>query len=384
MKKMLKRTITLFALLTIMLGLVGCGKQKISLEDYCMVTVEGYDGYGTASIEVDHANLNTLVDMEKIADYVEELSSGPFNFGTAGYDMLDDLITFNLAENNNNLSNGDVVIINVEPSDFLKLYGETLESMEKALGISIPNKTIEVTVEGLEEAKVIDVMSLAEEHIIYDGANGGAKANVVFPEDFVYEEQGLSFVRTYYENQLNIIKDHAVLDTITFGFDNVNYLSNGDTFLLYFGDKFDSFYEIPNTEYIFNNHKTITVPDLGEYVSSKEQLTPELKAIFDAIAIEYVDTNYVDTDNVTVLDYYWGTLKPASTSGNLARDEYKLFAVISYEDWFFGTCFKLCETNYIILRPNNEYELEVTASSLYLHETDSVSDTDYDLEKISW
>lgn len=380
--KKFKNAGILSILMCMILGLVGCGAQKISIDEYCIINVEGYDGYGTASIDIDDARLNALVESDKMATYIKSLSDDIFTMEMASYYKLTDLIEFNILEDNDNFSNGDVVTVKVEVSDILSTYGETLESMEKGLGISIADTTIEVIVEGLEEAKVLDVMSVAEEYIVYEGANGGAEASVKFPADFACEIDGITLANRWgnTSNTLAIIQNHTELKQISFRCEYDDYLSENQVYTLYLDDDYtrgnDVNIEVGDTGYIINTEKEIVVPELGDYIRTTDELTPEFKSALDTAIAEYIKT-----DNYTINDYYWGTLKSSSTKANVAKDEYHIFVYVSYQG-FFGTSYKLCETDEMIKLSDGTYKFTVYGETLW--GTEEILDDNYDLEEIHW
>lgn len=382
MKKMSK-WLLLPVMVLVMFSFVACGKQKVSLEDYVRVSLEGFDGYATASEKIDTDGLDALVEAEKVQKYIGGLSNDMLTAEIAKTVEFSDLLSFSIEGETEGLSNGDKLVIVVEASWMLEQYGQTMESMQEALGISIENTKVEVTVEGLEEAKVIDIMSFVEDYIVYEGANGGAGATIQFTEDVLYECDGFTVTKTPKGmldagNRLDIVYNNERVKQVKVVCSYEGHLSEGQEYTI----KAESLVKgddltLGDTGYIVSESQKVKVPDLGDYVASKDDLSDELKRIFDEKISKHAS---VDGAKVT---YYWGTLKSSAICNNLAAEEHKLFAVVEYESWIFGTEYVLYETNYMIINPDGTYDISVFAGHSKLTREDVLND-DYDLEELDW
>lgn len=118
--------------------LSGCGlfRTKIDLENYISYSYEGIDGY--ASIEY-------ALDTEGIkADFSEKISDKKID----AFNILIDSLTIK-ASKENNLQNGDAVILNVA----------YLEEDSKSAGVKFAGNDMEITIEGLREGEVLDLFA---------------------------------------------------------------------------------------------------------------------------------------------------------------------------------------------------------------------------------
>lgn len=380
--KKVSKWLVLPMMMLVMISFVACGNQKVSLEDYVGISVEGFDGYAVASKDINEDGLDTLVEAEKVQKYIGGLSNDMLTAEVAKTVEFSDLLSFSIEGETEGLSNGDKIVLVAEASWMLEQYGQTLESMQEALGISIASTKMEVTVEGLEEAKVIDIMSFVEDYIVFRGANGGAGASIHFTDDVLYECDGFTVTKTPpgmldAGNRLNIVYNHELLKQVEVICSYEGYLSEGQEFTvkaqsLIKGDNL----VLGDTGYIVTDSKKVTVPDLGDYVTSKDDLTDDLKKLFD----EKI-ANYAGKDEA-IVTYYWGTLKPSAVSKNPVVDGYALVAVVEYDTSFFGTKYALCETDYMILNTDGTYDIKVSSREDYSKE--DILDCDYDLEPLTW
>lgn len=118
-------------------------------------------------MDIDTDKVDELVDYKKVTKFViansdviqatlnqaKELGRNIKEERIIEYYKTDfsQLIKFELAEDYQNLSNGDKVLVNIDVSDDVKNMGKTLEDVENELGITFKQNPIECTVVGIEE-----------------------------------------------------------------------------------------------------------------------------------------------------------------------------------------------------------------------------------------
>lgn len=375
-----KAVLSLILVLTLSLALAACGATTISLNEYVTVSFATYNGFGSPSLEIDKEGINTLVEKEKVVEYVSSLSKNEIGAALAQEFTFSDLIDFQFKGSYENLSNGDKVEVEVVLNDLIAASGETLSSMQEALKISLKSTTFSFTVEGLEEAKILDAMSFIDEYIVYEGANGGATAAVKFPKDFVHEIDGFSFVRdSWYANKVEIVYEHKTVGYVSYQCYPGTDLSKGQEIKI--AAETGGSINLSGTGYVLNDTKTVTVPDLGEYVTSKDQITAELKAAItaeiDAIIAEE------EYEGVEIHGYYWGTLKSSATTNNVAEEKYRIFVVFSYDGFWGSKDYINYGTTKLIALPDGTYKVEFVVMSAS-DAPEKTMDENYDCEEIAF
>lgn len=374
MKKKIRWTL-LMLMTVVVLSLTGCGAQKLSLKEYVSVTYEGYSGQATATVNVDNEGLDALVDSKKVNDYMNGLVKGTMIEGLTGVETFSQMLSFEIKGEKNQFANGDVLVIEIKPSPSVELCGGTMASMQEALGITLESTEIEVTVEGLEEAKILDVFGFVEKYIVYKGANGGADASIEFTDELEVEKDGFSIKRrAYYSNVVEVVVDHKTVAEIAYHCKYDGKLSEGQSFTIVAENNMNrGASKIGETGYIFNTEATVKVPKLGKYISSKGELTEAFKEEFakQAGIKEYKD-----------IKYYWGTIKKSTSTNNLEQDRYKCFALVTQEGMFFGDYYTLYETAHMIQQTDGTYDIQLYRSSVF--DLNKNLKEGYDLEEIKW
>ncbi len=382
-KKIFKTVIGIVLICAIVTSLSACGKTSISLKEHVTVTFSTYEGFGEAKISVDENAINNLVDKESVKAYIKSLSSNQAITELSEMVNFSDLLSFNLKENYKNLSNGDEVQVEVTINEMMALAGATLENLQEELKINIKDTVMTFTVEGLETAKVIDPLSFVDDYVVYEGANGGGEAKVEFPNDFSYEQDGFSFVRhAMYSNMLDVIYDHKELGSITYHCKYEDKLNKGQSFEV--GIQEDSWdpLNLDDIGYVFNTTKTMITPDLGEYITSKDEITDELKNAIDvALKEELSDEEY------KIHEYHWGNIKSTTTTNNKVEDEHRIFVMISYDEGIKGYFSHITFVNYgtekMIKLPDGSYYVKLCSCGAS-DTLEKVMADDYDCEKLDF
>jgi len=173
MRKKGTKGLVLVASCLLMLGLSGCGKKTIDLNEYLEVEISGYNGYGTADVSFDS---------EKFYEDYEDMK---FKDKDSGYYMI-----YNSAaqcikrefirvgtESKSGLSNGDTVKIEWDCKD---------ETIKELTGYTVEYKDIQTKVDGLEVVPTFD--GFAGVKVEFSGCGPDGTAKIV--TDSVSEQVG--------------------------------------------------------------------------------------------------------------------------------------------------------------------------------------------------
>lgn len=318
-----------------------CGSTKVNVEEHIAVTFSGYDGYAKAELSVDTTAIDAYVeDNAKLVKKLEELN--PENeiwTGMVSNATLTDLFTISFDENYQNLSNGDIVRVEIKMNDFFSAVTD-FATLQETVGVEFSPVVFEYTVSGLEEAKVFDVIGLVKDYISITGGNGGAKATISIPEDFYAEVEGFILDGDRFGASLYVIKDNQsyggfnfkLVKDEEFAYD-ASALSNGDEINLNVSGT--AIHKLLQEGYIVPDTLSITISDLGEYISSPDQLTDEIKTEINAWIDDYVKSKegtFNSYPNFKITNYYWATLNPTAIATNIASEKNQLCIMFEYEN----------------------------------------------------
>lgn len=133
--------------------------KTIDLSEYLKVKYSGFNGHATASIELDEKALKSKIDDSSVTKkFIEKLE----------YKI----------ENNEDLSNGDELVIKVKISS----------SFLKENKLKLKDTTIKIKVAGIEEALSVDMSKYIK--LEYKGFNKHATAKILLDEDKMKEDLG--------------------------------------------------------------------------------------------------------------------------------------------------------------------------------------------------
>lgn len=296
---------------------VGTGKE-ISIADYVTVNYysissgvetvySGYSGASDVNTDVDYQKLGEDIGKEGLKKYYTEIhgaSEEEAEYFLSSINSTTVTIAFKLKlkETYSFLKNGDKITVTVVPTN----ENVTVEEIADVMGISIQAEA-DITVEGLEEGlKEIDILNGVEKYIKYSGANGTGRAKFDYSsvtEAIVFEDAVYFQPSTF---KFDVVYINENLGYIGFSFDKDSELSKGDVLTVKIGrdltiDKLVEKGFIPK-----DFTREITVPDLGEYVTSKEQLTAE-----DIEKIKQdVFAGIANSTNPQINAAYFATIKP--------------------------------------------------------------------------
>ena len=379
-----KKVIAVVLALSSLLALCSCsaGREKIDLEDFITIEFAKYNGYGTASIDVDEDAIENLIDREKAGEFVAELSEmgGEIALSLAFIDEYTDLFSVELAEEYENLSNGDKVKVIVKSE--LEELGYGLKDVEKELGIKFKDTEITYKVEGLVDAKTIDIFEGIEECITYVIPNysektpisGESSAIINIPEDFERVVDGMYFVRGDSSHSLKVVYNNQRIDEIGFSIDGKKTkVSSGDKInvVITGGNGLQEYnYLIPYRT------KEYTVPKLAERVESKSQLTADKISEIKSEAVQYME-KYFETS--TIYELYCYEIKPSSDTNIKCG----VAMIADYDSWFNDYVnLIICP----IILPDGTWEYEISTAGYHRTLEDAKTrlfdNTNYTYEKI--
>lgn len=334
----------------------------IDMNKYTTVTFEGYDGYGTASVEIDWDKIKkdygnkvkyTNDAQEQIKALFGEEALNAMNSGLII--PVDDVRLFtdyslDTKDNDNNLKNNDKVSLNWNIDS----------SYEGALKVKIKAENKEYKVSGLKEVKTKDVF-----------------------KDMDVEFSGISP-----NGQMTYNYNGDDLDSYNFTVDNTFGLSNGDKVTITinidnmsdFADKYGYLPKSMKKEY--------TVSNLPEYVSKISDISDEAKEYMKNEADDVItawtagskdeDAPYVVTGSEYVGDFLMSP--KTSSSSAWYRNVYYMIYKVTYESNSNYGGFSVNDSSYagqyyvaigysdLSVSENGEYEVDVSShkgNSLY-------------------
>lgn len=306
-----------------------------------------YNGYGTPTVDIDTEYLKKTAIPEIVKEYAYEFSGYTRSLIENDYEWFD--VEFDKAYSN--ISNGDEVKVQIVLSEDLVDAGISLAELEQGLGITLSDTIKTYKVSGLEEPKnVIDVFEGIENYIKYEGGNGhGRIYSIEIPKDYSRVVDDLYFSRGHsiYADSLKVIYNNTRIADINFEFDhNLENLSEGDVVeITFFGDT----KELEKLGYIVpTKKKSITVPNLGIYLTSKDQITPE---VVEAIKTEIIEKRSPNTIN----EIYIATYNP----GAECNHKFTTFIVpVVYKKKFFERGYYIDQVYDVIIKPDGSIETD--------------------------
>lgn len=219
------------------IGMTGCGKKKVDLNQYVEVNISGVDTKGTANIEFDYDKFEEDIvkifnEREKKNDSLEDMFSA--------YDQLskaEECFEFEVSPEND-LKNGDKVVVKAIID----------EKLAEELDLKFKFKEIEEKVSGLKEATIISEKELFEDVVIeFTGVSPNAEVQI-----------------------RNTSKDKYI-SQVQFYADKTSGLKKGDKITVTAEGNFDEEEGI-----IFENtEKEYTVEETDVYITSIDELSQE-------------------------------------------------------------------------------------------------------------
>ena len=334
-----------------------------------------YNGYGVPTAEIDTEYLKKATIPEFVEEYANEYS------GHIKYVIEDYYEWFDVEFDKpySNLSNGDTVTVKVVLNDELAEDGITLSDLEVALGITVGKGTKTFVVSNLQEPKnVIDVFEDIEEFIVYKGGNGnGYIYSLSVPTDYSKQIGDIYLSKGTYRNSIKAIYNNKSIGEISLhhgAFDDDEDLSKGDTIVITSDFDAEAF---ENIGYVIpSDQTTVVVPDLGEYLTSREQITSE---VIGALKNEITETREPEE----ICEIYLATYNPGVECDHIST---AFIVPIIYKSGWFGGYFA-DDVYDVIIKPDGTvettYEYNSWGSYDSLEEVKAALDTEnYSFELI--
>lgn len=355
---------------------IGSGKQ-LSLADYVKVTYSAmdatvenlYSGYAKPVIEVDYDKLGKDIGIKGYKNYHIEVEGHDKKRVDSYFEGSDHVSAINyfkidFKDYYEYVANGDVITVELS----VKSNSYTLEETVSAMNISI-EKELNITVEGLKQAKELDFMGEIEKYVVYTGANGNGKAKMDFSsvtEPFVVdgvfylkpenEYNGTNSVKVVYENE----------EIATFGYyiekERINNsgmhsyraeeITEGDVLYIKILDSKLSSELIKRGYVLKETVREFTVPDIGDYVKAKDEMTSEdiekIKQDFsNELSVKYPDSE--------ILSMHFATIKPGEACEVHEKTEIFFVCKINYS---WGSSYHCYSANSIVKTKAGEIRYE--------------------------
>lgn len=392
-KSAIKSTLAvILAAATALLSFCSCslGKTKIDIEEHITVAYSSFNKHAKADMTIDYDSIEALVDSEKMKKYFAKVNPEEAEL----YDYFGDsaslwtFIDIDFAQEYENLANGDIIVVTATPSSEMESAGETIEDIEKGLGISI--KDAEIKVEGLVDAKEIDLLKDIDKYISFEGTNGKGIVKINIPEGTEYQIDDFYFKRSY-QNGLDVVYNNESLGSLSY---SVQPDENGKTRTDYRkGETCTvalSYSELKtNLEELGYVAKAeeykVTVPDLGEYITSKDQLTQEDMEILRNGLLEHMTAE--GYGNPEIMATYYSKINPGVVCDEDLKDIFVCIIAADEQRIFTTTRGAFIVEAYgIIKNADGEIRFETEESWTYYDSEESAIaayNQNYTLEKIS-
>ena len=243
------------------------------------------------------------------------------------------------------------------------------------MDIKFKETEIKIKVEGLVDAKTIDLFEDIENHIEYEGANGFGEMNFVFDKDYTHQLDIFHIKKNY--SSFSIVYDNKEIGSFSYSTSNKN-LSKGDSAEIKVTLSGTTADALAEKGYIVKSlTHTVVVPDLGNYINSVQDISKEeILELKDRIMTENPKYKYVAT--------YFATAKDSAIIYSNAKG--KIVVIAEPQSWFVLSQFSSIEMVDIIRMPDGSLEWSKSSNNAlwtgdskdYLKELSS----DYTYEKI--
>ena len=350
--------------------LVGCNtddnlssdKKTIRLEDFITIEYSSeYNGYATPTLVIDEEGLNSQIKDAKMKSYMEEILSTNRDYSAEVEEILEsmeedpelipnlsDFIRIDFAEEYDHVKNGDVLTVNVDLIGvFTSEFHQSMESFQKELDFKFSNLEIEYKVSGLKELNtVITAFDDIEQYVRFYGANGKGQVKFDVPDDYSKVVGDLYFSKEKsimpYDIYFTVVQNNKEIGWIQYSCEEKN-LKNGDVVVISASASLNT----SETGIGLDSHeKRVRVSGLGEYLTSKNQLTPEVIASIK----EYYASKGVNE----ICELYYATYKPGIAC---SYESSSFITAIDYQDRYFNEDYFVDELYDVIVRPDGSIEV---------------------------
>lgn len=395
-KSAIKSTLAvILAAATALLSFCSCslGKTKIDIEEHITVAYSSFNKHAKADMTIDYDSIEALVDSEKMKKYFAKVNPEEAEL----YDYFGDsaslwtFIDVDFAQEYENLANGDIIVVTATPSSEMESAGETIEDIEKGLGISI--KDAEIKVEGLVDAKEIDLLKDIDKYIAFEGTNGKGTFKIEIPEEAAFEVDGFYFNPfTAPKNGYRVVYNNEDIGSIAYKLkseDNSGKIrtdyAKGEICTIIF-DYSELKANLEELGYVAKAEEyEVTVPDLGEYITSKDQLTQEDMEILRNGLLEHMTAE--GYANPEIMATYYSKINPGVVCDEDLKDIFVCIIAADKQRIFTTTRGAFIVEAYgIIKNADGEIRFETEESWTYYDSEESAIaayNQNYTLEKIS-
>ncbi|MGN0495993.1 MAG: hypothetical protein ACI4GW_07185 [Lachnospiraceae bacterium] len=227
---MKKRIISMAMVATMfMVNMTGCGSKTFDVTSTAEISFNGYNGYGTCTLENEYEWINSVLDW--YGDSINEMQQAKSEM------ELMDTVSYEI-DKPENLSNGDTVTITVK-----------IGSAADDYAFKLTGESITATVEGLEEVEEFDPFENIS--VVYNG----------------FAPKGTATIKS--ESEDNAIFYEA---------DKSTGLSNGDKITVTASSKYDMNQYAQLFGKVFSSEeKEFTVEGLASYASSIDEIPEDAK-----------------------------------------------------------------------------------------------------------
>lgn len=322
----------------------GLVRDKLNLEDYINITFDGHNGAGKANVSFNSVVANTLFDAEKINQLFKESTEyamlpDEYVNKMASHCELSDIIDFDFITDRTGLSNGDVISVKVAVVQEFADSGVTLEDLKSILGVDFEEE-FTYTVSGLKDGIAIDLLTDIEQYVTYTGANGGGQASFSLPDDYYKEVNGFYISKDDFGG-ISVVYNNEEIGTVSIYQENsfAQNLKEGDQIRFYIQSNSQASLAEKYNVFFAPSEIYVTVPDLGDYVTSASQLSDkQIDEMKQAVMDKYGDQGWRKLTPLS--NVYEATLKPQSVNQKkstfaiffaMKKTSYSAFGDVEYE-----------------------------------------------------
>ena len=297
-----------------------------------LVTIDfgKWNGYATPTLTVNYDYFETKILSKNVKSFLEKETS--YGITRVIESECSNWFTVEFVEDYQNLSNGDKISAKIVLNSAFDRNGMSFEEFCKELGFNF-TETTEFTVIGLQ-TDFIAVNFLEEliSCIQYRGADGYVQVSSYpfIPSNFEYNVGDVYVFRGEYTNSVKIIYKNTHLIDIPIYANNASHknLSKNDKIDLYFYykeevvtalEKLSDFgYVIPYTVQSDNSGYSsickimVDIPNRGEYLTSKEQLSENVVSELSNVLLQFTEDEYT-YDKIYFAKYKPGVECPYDT-----------------------------------------------------------------------
>lgn len=310
---MKKLTLLLLGVLMVM-SLTACGPQTMDMTGDFTITYEGANGYATPTLERTYAS-NTLVNENDLRDYLDSIGASSIftdeEITEQGFGLL---IDYQLDGDYVNLSNDDVIVVNMLPSERMELAGQTLDMIQDEFNLEFVSTTFNVTVQDLPQAIELDISSIVNQYTTVSGSAQEPNITVHFP---VGTERALSngLILNYYDlNRATLIYGRNELGNFELTFDYELPLMEGDIITVTASPLTNEDREQLIKSNCILLPVELTAPALSTAVINPDTITANMQAPLLDAARSYLATQE-DTAGATITELRFGYSESACVVG---------------------------------------------------------------------